>query len=264
MKQLLNILCAAVFTAALGSPVFTASNEMPMTKTEFVEYCSSIYANHDRTSVISEDDTDRLLIQYAINTNEKERAQIENQLNDAGVFIYSEGPKNMFAPRSSSADITLNNVICSYNYDSKDWSLVAGGHWNDHTAILKDIDSLPQINCSKDIGGLDSVGIAIDRTSGILPPLKSSFGMIYDEQGTTTELKNPATSTTEKGIAFQYQDFVTAGANKSFYHMGNEFACVMRFGPDFASWNGFARGFYLHTWGKTDYFAAYSSVDTKF
>lgn len=251
MKQILSMICAAVFMTALSSPALAISSEPSMTKAEFVEYCQSIQQKNGRSTTISDEEADQLLLQYASNTEKANQAEIEDQLNNAGIFIYSDGTKNLPTPLSEPSRVRLNNVVCSYNSSTGDWSLVVGGNWLDHTYIISDLGGWGSPGSTVAVGGLDAIGITIYNTSGTLPPLKASLGMAYDEKGNTKQISNPSTGNTGQGIAFMYQDTATIGANASFNYMGYSFSALMRFGSDFKNWNGFARGFYLHTWSST-------------
>lgn len=256
MKKFLSIVLslAMVFSlsataAATENATTTAKNKDGLTKAEFV---AQIRKTRTATT-ITENEENALLFQYSI-SSESKRAELESELNSAGIYIYSDGSENT-QTRSEPSDITLNNVICSYNDNTGDWSLVAGGSWDDINVVRQECDvSWIYNGLTVNIGGTDAVGMTIYNTSGTTPALKTSFATIY-EDGTAKTLNNPSIYDTNRGIAFEYQDKYTfvdiySSPIQGKYY-GEGFACVMRFGSSFINWNGFARSYYTHTWKNT-------------
>lgn len=226
-----------------------------MTKAEFAEYCHNLNSAKARTaSVLSQGEVDQLLMQYALSQSSTERTQLENQLNAAGVYIYSGKNEYQVSPLSEPADVTVNAVICSYNDNTGDWSLVGGGHWNNVGVIWEDTDEIASyVGQEIEIGGFDAMGILIVNNSGTVPTLKASFGQITNGAGNvTTTIDNPSTYDTSKGIGYLYQDYLTViNSSLQAYYTGYGFAAVMRFDSSFVNWNGTARAFYYHTWDET-------------
>lgn len=284
---MLSMMLAAALLAALSSPAFAVSEGPSMTKADFAAYCDSIPQTSGSSSALSDEEADLLLLRYVSSTAGEEQVQLEAQLNTAGIYIYSDGPKTLLAPAPGSSCVTLSNVVCSYDRSTGDWTLAAGGHWNDRTYMTADTEKRTSAGAAVQVGGRDSIGIVIRSPSGTLPPLKASLSAAYDEQGGFKITRNPSTGDTKAGIAFQYQDTVTKGADGTLRYMGYGYGAVMRFGSDFADWSGYAQGVYCHTWSGTaidcsgfdrdhplglriswseqaDSFEAYSPGETKF
>ncbi len=267
--RLISMLCAIAMSLTLVLPVGAISlientessldvstptrNKNGLTKADFVEQCQRSSRASGRTAIsLTQDEADRLLIEYTTSSSSRKQ-ELEVQLNAAGHFIFSEG--TTVETLSEPANVTLSNVVTSYNDNTGDWSLISGGTWNNLDAIKKDAGTwLFAVGSTKNIGGYDAVGMVIYNTSGKTPTLKSSFATIND--GTTTKtLYNPSAYDTNRGIAFQYQDVITVTRSYlvtyDFTYMGKGFSSVMRFGSDFVNWNGKARTFYAHTWSDT-------------
>lgn len=262
MKKVITLIFAVLFLVSLCVPAGAISiDEEPssstMTKAEFAEYCHNLNSAKARTaSVLSQGEVDQLLMQYALSQSSTERTQLENQLNAAGVYIYSDGSEYQVSPLSVANDVILNAVICSYNDNTGDWSLVGGGYWPTISPVIEDYGGITGfLGDTYDVGGVDAVGITITNTSGTVPALKASSGMIHDGLGNSITLNNPSTGNTSAGIAFEYQDYLTVIEvgliNNTLSYMGYGFSAVMRFDSSFMNWNGSARTFYAHTWNST-------------
>lgn len=230
-----------------------------MTKQEFVEYCHSLQRGKARAmTVLSAEEADQLAASYAVSCDSEERAAIEEKLNAAGIYIYSDGGQNQIAPLSEPADVSLGNVMCYYNSNNGEWTLNGSGHWLDVMTIDREDMGLSAMisGVPYNIGGTDAVGIVLYDVSGVTPRLKESYAIVNDGSGNSKTISNPSGYDTKQGVGFEYQDQVTAtwdsnGNIETYKYMGKTFCSVMRFDSDFANWDGNARVFYSHTWKST-------------
>lgn len=256
-----SLLISFALCVGLCTPAFAAFkvDTSAMTKAEFAEYCHSLRNNDTRSSsLLSTDEAEDLLMKHAMCTNTQTKAQIEKELNASGYFLYKDGTESSpISPLSEAADCTISGVIVWYDDNTDTWTMTAGGHWTNLDAIFDDAGFwIFDVGYTHDIGGYDAVGIVIQNTEGKTPSLLSSHAEIYDGDDTTVTLKNPSTYDTGKGIAFEYQDYITVTKNTGittydFNYYGYGYSAIMRFDSSFRDWSGTARGFYTHTWSDT-------------
>ncbi len=294
-KRLFMILCTALLSSQLTS---FASNldveQTSMTKSEFVEHIRSTRQDEARSSsTIQVEDAERLAARY-ITSDMAQKDEIEGQLNAAGYYIYKDDTSDEEQLSSEPSDISVSGVVTVYDDNTGNWSLVAGGTWNNLDAIYDDAGFwIWHVGRKKDIGGYDAIGIVIYDTSGITPELLSSWGEINNGEGESKKLSTASAYDTKRGVGFEFQDYITVTkaintTEYEFNYMGAGYSAAMRFDSSFTNWNGTSRGFYAHTWDETtidsigfnagqgtfgldvswsttsDHFLGFSTMDTKF
>ena len=296
-KKILSLCTVLSLFISLCMPVSAVStSETPtMTKREFLEYCHELRQNSPTPKIVlSQEEVDDLIIQYILSSSD-DKKEIEVQLNAAGFFIYSDSTQLTTQPYSEPNDITISGAMVLCDENTGNWSISAGGTWRDKnlSAISDEAGFwLHAIGSTKNIGGYDAVGLVIYNTSGRTPSLVRSYAQINDGAGHSVRLTNPSTYNSGRGIAFQYQDYITVTETSmtgyKFNYYGYGYVAVMTFDNSFLDWNGTARGYYAHTWSNTtidsigfnlsttyyglniswsenkNHFLAFSNMDTKF
>ncbi len=295
MKKIVSVMLIVLLSiSACMIPSSAETTEQKNDKKLFVNHCNMECNQKDSQYQFSQDEIDELLYLYAIG-DENQKQVSEELLNNSGVFIFSdESSDSSISLQSEPADVNLSGVIESYDGNTGNWALTVGGTWNNLSAIGDEIGIWwgAGVGKTKNIGGLDAVGIVLYNTYGTVPTLVSSNGYIHDGNGNRTTLYNAATYDASRGIAFEYQDYITCiDYNLLSYkwnYMGYGFSATMRFSSNYVNFHGKAKGFLAHSWDNTtinsigfsggsgsfglnigwshdkDYFLTYSGMDTDF
>ncbi|WP_042200864.1 hypothetical protein [Paenibacillus camerounensis] len=108
----------------------------------------------------------------------------------------------------------MNNAWVTFDSHTNRWNVTGGGYWND-TAWFNDNPGSwwGTKGETKNVGGLDSVGITYYNTNGGYGSTSviSSLGYVTDHDGWTQDLINPSHGDGKLGVAFDFQDTGGAG-----------------------------------------------------
>lgn len=270
----------------VNSSMGTDASSPKTDKQIFAEYCDSIVQKNDLRKTMQQqtensDDVYEAILKFVSNdtVGVKEIMQkntsstetlafsddenvtydaFEEYLNSKGIFIYSTEEIPVIVPYSSgSSDVTMSNVMITYESTTQEWCVTGGGHWVSYQAIANDmpIDLFPYAGKKTNIGGQDAVGVTLYQTSGTKPTLKRCSGYIHDGKGNDMTLNNPYNLDSTRGVAFEYQDYKTTlsaiAGYPEFNYMGYGFAAQAIYDSKFAQYHGKARSYYAHTWKNT-------------
>lgn len=229
-----------------------------MTKAEFADYCDELASSKSRSvSMLSEEEILDLLGAYSMSTDEK-RAEYESILNDHGCYIYS--CTSAANTRSQPGDVSMGTVAITYIPYTQEWVVGFSGRWTSVDPVedeWDELESLPEIDDTQNIGGLDAAGIIFYNTSGSTPNMLSSMCKVTNDGDLEYTTTSPSTYNSAQGVAFQYQDYARVLGYQNWLtevvydYLGHVFTVSMTFDSSFEFFNGAARGFYVHTWDQT-------------
>ncbi len=183
------------------------------------------------------------------------KVNISKSLEKMNVFVLDTPElEPALVPMSAGSDITMSNVIISYDSVSARWNVTGGGYWA-NTNWVNDLPSFfgSWVGTIKNVGEPDTVGVTYYNVSGTVPPVVSSLGYFTDHNGWVVESTSPSHGNGGLGVAFDFQDkakLVAANPGVYVYH-GDGFAASVTYGSSFSSYSGYARSFYGHTWNST-------------
>jgi len=189
--------------------------------------------------------------------------KLENQLLTNNVYKLEVPEEELLvSPLSQGSDIILNKVIIMYDSKTGYWFVAGGGSWrtdnwkNDAPEFI-----LPLVGSSKNVGGMDAIGVSYFNTSGTYnASVIGSLGYWHDGEGNSVESSNPSAGDGKYGVAFEFQDKVTVKSNNlpspiveyELSYMGYGFSATITYDSNFENWNGKARTLYAHTWVNTE------------
>lgn len=88
-----------------------------------------------------------------------------DQLEDMGFHIYALEEQPIIVPRSSGADILMNNVIIMHDSYNNQWLVSGGGYWKTQNwlqdSALGGYWGPNVVGGTQNIGGLDGVGVIL-------------------------------------------------------------------------------------------------------
>jgi hypothetical protein len=192
----------------------------------------------------------------------KEEAKL--RLEKMEVYMLEEPKKkekNDVSILSTGTDITMNSVWITYDATTSRWNVSGGGYWKNTNWFSDKPGGWWGYNGeTKNMGGVDSVGITYYNTSGTYnTSVISSLGYVTDHNGWSEYMYNPSHGDGRYGIAFDYQDkmklvssnYVCACDAKDFVYFGSGFSASITYNSNFSNYNGYARTMYAHTWNTT-------------
>ena len=264
MRKLIAMLVALTMLSSSIIPAFAVTLEVDtasMTKAEFADYCDSLAATTRAIpSILSKEDALKLMDLYSRSSG-MERLAYEQQLNQGGYYIYSDGSEDgQVTPCSQPGDVSLGTVVVTYIPYTQEWVLGYSGRWLNMGPISEEMSGwvTPYVGSRENIGGYDAAGIILYNTSGATPNMVHTQCIVYDQDSSHSySSTSPSTYNSREGSAFQYQDYVqvdyfdVVSGNYSYFYLGYVFTVAMTFDSSFAQFNGKARGFYVHTWDTT-------------
>lgn len=258
MKKFLGMVLSLTLIFCLGgysSLAETNKDIFQMSKAEFADYCDSLpqaQANY------SEEEINQLLHQFATSNYAPE---YEQELNRAGYYVYSRPAEDeeQIMPMSDGSAVNLSGVTIMYG--SGKWALIMGGYWTNLSKISSDMSEAgPWLGfyegATRNCGGVDAFGFVFYNQSGPMPVTVDSSGFIHNGEGTQIDLYNPSIYQSDKGIMFEYQDYIQCTKYKSPYsydwnYMGYGFSAIVHYNSSFENFHGRARSVYCHTWKST-------------
>ena len=153
----------------------------------------------------------------------------------------------------------MNSVWITYDATTSRWNVTGGGYWK-NTNWWGDRPGgwWGYSGETKNVGGVDSVGITYYNTSGTYnTAVISSMGYATDQNGWSEYMYNPSHGNGRYGVAFDFQDKIklknvcgVCYASDSTY-FGSGFSASVTYDSNFSNYNGYARTMYAHTWSDT-------------
>lgn len=181
---------------------------------------------------------------------------------------------------SDSTDVTLNSVNISYDYYTGSWYVTGYGYWksDDYCSDADgsgNCDSIfspagnyglwNSVGETDNIGGRDSVGIALQDTSTVPTGLSllSGYGKFYnyDESSQIEKINyNRDVNPSSRGAVYTFQDYLQITQASYFYgaltsidetYLAKRFCTSLRYNSRFSSYDGNAVLIYAHSWDET-------------
>ncbi|GAB2695351.1 coiled-coil domain-containing protein [Paenibacillus thermoaerophilus] len=270
MKKVL-LLCAAVFLL-LGQTVF-AQQENQKAEFDSIKAKKELVAKHaDKKKNLSEEEMNQRTREVERKLNElaagvaagklgEEEAKVQLEAMDVYMLeVPNQKKESGVTILSSGSDIYLNSVWITYDSITSRWTVTGGGYWN-NTNWFNDGPSFwwGYVGETKNVGGVDAVGITYYNTSGTYnTAVISSLGYVTDHNGWSDYLYNPSHGNGRYGVAFDFQDKMrvqkVGGLGPSpddFTYYGSGFSATITYDSNFTNYNGYARTMYAHTWDTT-------------
>ncbi|MEA3572469.1 hypothetical protein U9M73_21305 [Paenibacillus phoenicis] len=168
--------------------------------------------------------------------------------------------ESLVSPSSQGSDVTLNKVLITYDAQTGYWFVAGGGSWkNNNWSADVPTFLIPSVGDSKNVGGMDAIGVTYYNTSGDYnASVISSLGYWHDGEGNSVESNSPSEGNGKYGVAFEFQDkAIVTSVNYvtgyyTYKYLGQGFSAVVTYNSNFTNWNGKARTFYAHTWSSTN------------
>ncbi|CAM3126807.1 hypothetical protein PASE110613_17660 [Paenibacillus sediminis] len=259
------LLCLSVSATAFATPKNVGFDDVTAKKE-----LAAKYANKFRPLSRSEldkrtDNVQHLLNELAVDvaTGDKTIDEANHTLEAVDVYALKvpSDDGGLLSPFSvGSTDVTMNSVWITYDAQTRRWNASGGGYWNG-TAWFTDNPGgwWGTKGETKNVGGLDSVGITYYNSSGYgTTSVVSSLGYVTDHNGWSVDLNNPSHGDGKNGVAFDFQDQmklksisgITPKAS-DFTYLGEGFAATITYDSGFSNYHGKARSMYAHTWSNT-------------
>lgn len=189
----------------------------------------------------------------------KTEKEAKLELEKMDVYILETPEYTDITPFSSGSDITMNAVMITYDANTSRWTVTGGGFWKNKNWYNDRPGGVWVGGQTKNVGGLDSVGVTLYNTSGSYSGVSvvSSLGYVTDHNGWNDWLYNPSHGDGRNGIAFDFQDKMrlssscTSCSKEDFTYFGTGFSASVTYNSKFSNYHGNARTFYAHTWNTT-------------
>ncbi|WP_223068319.1 hypothetical protein [Paenibacillus caui] len=272
MKKTLSLVLA--FFLLLGQTVFAQQENPQNQKPEYdivkaKKELAEKYADKKKSYLSEEEmnkrtrEVEKVLNELAadIAAGKKTKEDAKNILEKMEVYILEEPEQNDISILSTGTDLTLNPVMMTFDSNTSRWTLTGGGYWkNDNWFYDKTGVWWGYVGETKNMGGVDSIGITLFNTGGSYKTsVVSSLGSVTDHNGWTVYMYNPSHGDGKYGVAFDYQDKIKLTKvdsfgpydSSDFTYFGSGFAASVSYDSNFVYYNGYARTMYAHTWDTT-------------
>lgn len=189
-------------------------------------------------------------------------SQKEKLLIKLGVYNIDSVKNTTELAASSNNDVKLNRPTIKYDSKAKQYIITGRGQWLRHTyEVPKWSWWYPKVGSTKNIGGVDAIGISLSNTSGKTKglALKSGQGK-FDNGSAKKTVTTLSTSNDNYGGGYKVQDFIKftkvdnyiLWANTRYNYNAYYMQCTLRYNKAFSNYNGNAKLFYAHTWNSAN------------
>jgi hypothetical protein len=203
-----------------------------------------------------------LKVNAILNNRELSPAQKEDALSLLGVYPVSSSENTVQFAASAPGNVSLGKPSISYDSSSKQYIITAYGNWTSHKYEVPTWTWwYPSVGSTKNIGGLDGIGISLSNTSGTTSGLAINSGYGYFHNGTATQKVTTMSSNSDLyGAGYKVQDFIkftkvdnyVFWVNTTYLYNAYNMDCVLKYNAKFEGYNGSAKLFYGHTWDSTN------------
>ena len=193
-----------------------------------------------------------LMMQYGFATESK-KAEIAQLLEKCGVYIYVDdnasvqsdstiSPTSIWYPNCWSGDVELSSPIIYHNVDENSWTVSCSGKWVNNNWC-------PYLALTTgNLGEEDAFGIAYTNTQ---TPYRSyvirSSARITDQYNRyVIGTQNRSDGDGSKGFGFRFNDEVIC--EEVVLYLGFEWYGSCTYDSNFASYDGVATAYYIHTY----------------
>jgi hypothetical protein len=259
IKKVLGTICLFVIMINIQEIMVSAQTDFNIVdaKQELINKHSNNYKkmSTEVSQARAKEIDEKLLKLIAENKTKKE---IDSAMSVYKVYRLDVPSSEVMSPLSVPSDAKCNAVSIYYDSAQNQW-VVSGGGWWQNSNWFNDRNWMwfPYTGETHNVGGLDSVGIAYNNTSGTYnASVISSMGYMTDQSGWGEYSYSPSHGDGSLGVAFDFQDkqkYIKSPINPIIYasdvtYFGKGYSALIRYNSNFSSYNGNARAFYAHTW----------------
>lgn len=233
---------------AVNNPIEAASIYLEASgKTTFAEQMDEVYEKALANGEIKSADRaeiDLLMERATFAKDEAEKEEIRQELAQYGTYIYASTETTQ--SRSGSGDVTLSAPMVFYESMDKTWTVTCGGNWNNS-------NWLEQVFIG-DVGGDEAFGVGYtNSTQAYRSSVVRASAYIADEDmDEMVTTYNRSDGDGSKGFGFRLQDYIYNTIPIGSEYVGYKWYGSCTYDYNFASYNGIATAYYVHTYSSAE------------